>query len=185
MARKELLHKKSKRKKRVIALIMTIITAILISFYFLIAPTGNTALRTIMKSNETPLDSIVRQKAIEVSSTKDGDIYESLNKILSSNTIPELIEKTKTETDTVNFLKNDLQIDDSLANDISEEIFSNEKLIEIHNNIRNSNWKDAYNNINHLIENGELEQIKSNLSNESISDVQKLQDEASKILNEE
>lgn len=185
MARKELLHKQDKTKKRIIALVMTLVAGVSIAIYFLFIPSGNVALRSVMNDKETPLDAIARSKAIDNFENNDDFISQKISEILTYNSIPELINKTNNEKDTVLFLKKELELDDSIANDISEEIFTNKSLITIHENIKRSEWKKAYENFNTLKNSGELNAIINNLSHENISEAQKLQNEASEILNKE
>lgn len=182
MARKGVHRKRNGGSGVLIAVILFVIIILISASYLMIAPSGNTLLRKALNGRETPADIVIRNKSHELLSGHDNEVLQSVGKVLEQNTIPQLIKKTESERSTVDFLKSELNIDDSSANNIAEEIFSNEHLMSIKSDITNSDWKSAYENLNELTSSGELDLIKSRLSINDIEDAEKLQEEAREML---
>lgn len=172
--------KKNKLLLRLVGLQVVVIIALLV---LVITPQGNNLLRSTFKGRSTPADSFVKKTLIkQLSKNSNNDGNKTVVEVLDTTPMPELIEATKDETKAVTLLKEKVDLDDDTANVVVDELFHNETVTKIRENIQDSNWTEAHSNFKKLKDSGELNKLYDTINQQTNLSAKSIQDEASKML---
>lgn len=190
MNRTELHKPKVNWVRRTLVSLITLLLIIIAIGVAMLTPQGNTIMRNVVGADtETPLDLVVRSTVIKKldelpeSDSADGKTLAAIKKIAETTPTPEIVSATESPEAAVSLLKTKMNIDDDTANAAVEVIFADNDVTEIRKDIQGSNWLAAYKKMNTLRDSGKLQELKNKISEKNESDIESLQDEASKIFN--
>lgn len=190
MNRTELHKQKANWGKRILISLITLLLVIIAVGVAALTPQGNTVLRGVLSDDtETPLDLVVRSTVIKKldelpeADSADGQTLAAIKRIAETTTTPEVVRATESPEAAVSLLKDKMNMNDDTANAVVEVVFADEATSDIRNDIQGSNWLSAYKKLNELRDSGKLQELKNKIQEKNETDIESLQDEASKILN--
>lgn len=161
--------------------LISICLIILLILGFIFSPWGNNFLR-----NHTTSDTLL-DKTAKISITKliENDEYSDvIIPIFINNNTNDLIEAFSSEEKLSQLLQSDLGLNDETSTIAAQVLLSTDDgIIQLKEDISQSHWVSAYKKYKELNENGDFDEIKSQIETGEVTDAKTLQAEASAILN--